>query len=179
LEEVVITMAGKKIYAGSGYDYERKLKNVMERLGIKNYNHDWGRRTAAAQVQFEYQGQWFNFEQSREKSHAHGGKLELGSDCLAQIVLTLEDLARAAERGIYNLSAFLGDELKMLPAPAQVPECFILLGFKEIPNNKEEVHERYRKLSKVLHPAGGGSDEEFRAMKEASEQAEAYFGDRT
>jgi hypothetical protein len=162
----------KKIYAGSGY--EKKLKRVMERLGIEHYNHDWGRESAY--VRFEHQGQWYSFEQSKEKSHAHDGKLELGSDCYAQIVLTLEALARATENGLYKIGAFLGDELKMLPPAVEVPACFVRLGFTEMPESEAAVDEKFRRLTRVVHPDSGGDDKEMKALIEAREQAKAYLG---
>ena len=48
-------------------------------------------------------------------------KMAYGSDCFAQIVLSLEDLARMAERGIYELQTWLSG-MQYLPPPVVVPE---------------------------------------------------------
>lgn len=154
--------------------YERKLDRVMERLGVNQYQYDWGRRHAW--VRFLHGGQWWQFEHSVEKSWQHGEKLNYGSDCFAQVVLTLEDLARATERGLYSLGAFLGEELRYLPAPSTLPECFRLLGFTELPEGAEEVVQRYRELAKVKHPDAGGRPGEFEALTAARDQALQYLG---
>lgn len=156
--------------------YERKLARVMERLGVTSYTWDWGRWSAW--VRFDYEGQPFLLEHSVEKSRRHGGNLLYGSDCFAQIVLTLEDLARAVERGLYKLSAFLGDELRALPPAPEIPECLRILGFDRIPTGVEEVRARYRELAKEVHPDAGGTAEAFQRLKEAADEAIRFLEER-
>ena|SRR5690606_15929118 len=97
-----------------------------------------------------------------------------GSDCFAQVVLALEDLARIVERGIYDLSTWVSG-LKALPPVVEVPSFFRVLGFTEIAAGVEEVKTRYRSLAKQLHPDAGGSAEDFQALKRAAEQAIQWF----
>lgn len=154
-------------------EYERKLHRVMRRLGVKRYTWNWDRW--GAWVQFEYKGELYCFEYSVAKAQARGLKLQYGSDAFSQIVLSLEDLARMVERGIYDLSVWAAG-LKMLPPAADMPDCFRYLGFKQMPKTVDEVKERYRELAKIMHPDAGGSEEEFERLQRAKEQAIAYFG---
>jgi len=163
----------RKLYA-STINYEAKLRRVGERLGVDdlNWNYDrWG-----AWVQFRYKGELYRFDHSVENARTRGIDLYYGSDCFAQIVLSLEDLARMVERGIYDLSVWVAG-MKMLPPATEVPECFRTLGFTEVPDGPEIVKARYRSLAKALHPDAGGNAADFQRLKEAAEQAVAYFGE--
>jgi hypothetical protein len=162
----------KKRYA-SADEYEKKLHRVMRRLGVKKYEWNWDRW--GAYVQFEYKGELYRFEHSVAKAQARGLKLQYGSDAFAQIVLSLEDLARMVERGIYDLSVWAAG-LKMLPPAVDLPDCFRYLGFKQMPKTVDEVKERYRELAKIMHPDTGGSEEEFEKLQKAKEEAIAYLG---
>lgn len=166
-------MPPKKQYDSPGV-YEKKLERVMERLGVaqEDIYFNWDR--FGGFVQFRYNGQLYRFEHSTEKARAKGHTLTYGSDAFAQVVLSLEDLARMVERGIYDLSTWVAG-MKFLPPATVVPECFIALGFTEIPSGAEEVRERYRTLAKEKHPDAGGSAEEFRRLTEASEKALQHF----
>lgn len=161
----------KKKYR-SADEYERKLARVMERLGVEEYRWNWDRWSAW--VQFRYKGELYQFEHSVEKSRERGQKLDYGSDCFAQIVLSLEDIARMVERGIYDLQVWVAG-MKYLPPPLEVPEYFRFLGFEQIPSGPEEVRERYRQLAKQMHPDAGGNEQDFLKLKDAAEKALQYF----
>jgi hypothetical protein len=156
-------------------DYEKKLARVMERFGIKekewNFNYD---RQGLAWVEFRYKGELYRFEHSVEKAKARGITLKEGRDAFKQIVLTLEDLARMAERGIYDLQTWVKG-MKFLPPVIEVPSFFKLLGFDSIPTLIEDVRARYRSLSKQLHPDAGGSAEDFDKLTKASEECIRYL----
>lgn len=165
-------MAGsKKLYADVDH-YERKLHRVMERLGAELVG--WNCDRYGCWVQFRYKGELYQFDHSVQKAQARGINLHYGSDCFAQVVLALEDLARIVERGIYDLSTWVSG-LKALPPVVEVPSFFRVLGFTEIPADVEEVKARYRSLAKQLHPDAGGSAEDFQALKRAAEQAIQWF----
>lgn len=163
-----------KQYSG---DYESKLARVIARFGIpeEDVEYNWDR--FGAWVQFRLKGDLYRFEHSIEKAAAKGTKLAYGSDAFAQIVLTLEDLARMQERGIYELSTWVAG-LKFLPPAVEVPTFFKQLGFTEIPASINEVRERYRTLVKQMHPDSGGNIQDFQAMQKASEQALQWFDER-
>ena len=161
----------RKQYADT-YFYERKLKAVMERLGVGKYNHNWDR--FGGYVEFQLKGEWYRFEHSVEKAKAKGFKLQYGSDAFAQVVLSLEDLARMVEGGIYELSTWVAG-MRFLPPPPVLPVCFKEMGFAEIPASVDDVHERYRNLAKERHPDAGGSPEAFAALKQAAEAATVYM----
>ena len=152
--------------------YEAKLEKVMARLGVDKFDYDWSRRECW--VEFYYKGQPYRFAHSLENAKAHGVDVSYGSDLFAQVVLSLEDLARMVERGIYDLSTWVAG-MKALPAPKKIPECFVKLGFAEIPETVEEIRARYRSMSKVLHPDQGGSQKDFEELKVARDAAEAYL----
>lgn len=165
------TQGRRKQYADAEV-YERKLAKVMERLTVKDFNWNWDRY--GAWVQFRYKGDLYQFDHSVEKAKARGVHLVYGSDAFAQVVLALEDLARMVERGIYDLSTWVAG-MKMLPSAVEIPSFFRVLGFEQIPSDIEEVKVRFRSLSKQLHPDAGGDSKDFEALKNAAEQATAWF----
>ncbi|WP_083521234.1 hypothetical protein, partial [Alicyclobacillus kakegawensis] len=158
--------------------YERKLKTVMERFGVpeEDYDYNWDRH--GCWVQFRLKGELYRFEHSVKKAQARGVKLQYGSDAFAQLVLSLEDLARMVERGIYELQTWVAG-MRYLPPAVEIPSFFRYLGFTEIPARKEDVQERWRTLAKQMHPDSGGSTEDFVRLKTATEQALAYFDERS
>lgn len=86
------------------------------------------------------------------------------SDLFAQLVMTLEDIARMTERGIYELQSWI-EGMKALPAPrAAVPPCFQAMGFTDIPESEEEIKTQYKRMAKVMHPDAGGSAAAFDAL---------------
>lgn len=159
-------------YSGGVGFFEAKLKRVMTRLGIETF--DWNHDRYSAFVEFRYKGAVYRFHQSLENAAQRGVRLNRSSDCFAQLVLSLEDLARMVERGIYELSTWVAG-MKALPAASTIPECFRALQFTEVPAGPDAVEMRYRKLAKVLHPDTGGNEEEFKALGEARAQAVGYF----
>lgn len=155
--------------------YEDKLEKVMTRMNVEEFNYDWSR--FECWVEFYYKGQLYRFEHSVENAKAHGSNIKYGSDVFAQVVLALEDIARITERGIYELQTWISG-LKALPKPKEIDECFILLGFTEIPTPKE-LRDRYNSLVKVAHPDVGGSAEYFKRVHEAKKRAEEILGSAT
>ena len=143
--------------------YEAKLEKVMSRLGVEQYDYDWSR--FSCWVQFTYKGQPYRFEHSVENAQAHGVNIRYGSDVFAQVVLSLEDLARMVERGIYDLSTGAAG-MKYLPAWDKLEPCFVGLGFVERPASADEVKAQYRRMAKGMHPDGGGSEAAFCALEE-------------
>lgn len=168
-------MAAKKQY-GSITEYEEKLKRVMQRFGVAEdeYNYDWTRQTAY--VQFKYKEQWYKFDHSIEKANASGKqKLIYGTDVFAQLVLTLEDLARMVERNIYDLSTWVSG-MKYLPQKKELPACFGILGFSgDFVPTEEELDKQYRIRRKEAHPDNGGSAEEFSVIQEAYKRCVNYI----
>jgi hypothetical protein len=163
-------MASKKLYENSTSYYENKLKRVMERIQASGYKYDWGRQSAW--VEFSIYGRTWKFEQSVEKAAANKIKLVYGTDCFAQVVCTLEDLARAGERGIFSLQTIL-EGLPALPAP--MPQYFRELGFAELPKTVEEIRAQYKQKAFILHPDRGGSAAKFQNLKDCEAQAIAYI----
>lgn len=155
--------------------YERKLQKVMERMEAEAYNYNFDRY--GAWVEFRLKGQLYRFDHTKEKAEARGIKLSYSSDCFAQIVLSLEDLARMAERGIYELQTWL-EGMRFLPPPVVVPECLRNLGFAQIPESVEDVKARFKGLAKKCHPDMGGSDADFAALQEVARMAIEYMEGR-
>ncbi|MEX2444480.1 MAG: hypothetical protein WD492_12805 [Alkalispirochaeta sp.] len=161
-------MPARKKYIDPEY-YEQKLDRVMERLGVTedpNYNFD----RHQAWIEFRYRGQLYRFDLTVEAAQEAGSGLNYGSDCFAQLVLGLEDLARLVERRVYDLQTWVAG-MKYLPPVTELPECFRLLGFKEMPGSATEVRARYKTLAKQYHPDNGGDAEDFERIRRAAEQS--------
>lgn len=152
--------------------YEAKLEKVMARLGVEQYDYDWSR--FECWVSFTYKGQPYRFSHSVANAKAHGVDIKYGSDVFAQVVLSLEDLARMVERGIYDLSTWVSG-MKYLPAAVELPDCFRVLQFEAIPEDRQEVDRQFKRLAKVAHPDAGGTEQQFRVLQAAREQALGWF----
>lgn len=159
-------------YDGSPEEYERKLERVVARLGGERLNWDMSRE--GVWLEFWRDGQLYRFEHSKSKAAAHGFALDRMVDVLAQLVLGLEDLARLADRGIYELSTWL-EGLKALPQAPEVPSFLRFMGFGEVPSDIAVVRARYKELAKSMHPDVSGMDEDMRALNEAIKRAEAFY----
>lgn len=157
-------MASKQY--SNNVNYEKKLQGIMERFGVDEYNYDWTRQDCF--VEFRLKGQYYRFEHSIKKAQAAGQKIQWVSDLFAQLVLTLEDIARMTERGIYELSSWI-EGMKALPPTKQISECFKVLGFADVPT-KDELSKRYKQLAKVTHPDMGGTNEAFAVYRENYEK---------
>lgn len=152
--------------------YEEKLEKVMSRLGVEKYNYNWDR--FACWVEFFYKGQLYRFEHSIENAKNHGQTVKYGSDIFAQVVLSLQDIARMVERGIYDLSTWVVG-MKALPGKLEIPICFQKLYFSEIPG-EAALKERYKVLAKQAHPdMPGGNEKMFVYIKSAYDEAMAYL----
>ncbi len=162
----------RKVY-GEPAQYQRKLARVMERLGVEDY--DWNHDRFGAWVHFRYKGNLYAFEHTVEKAKQRGLGLQFGSDCFAQLVFALEDIARLVERGIYDLQTWVVG-LKALPAATDLPDWCKVMGFAELPATKDAVESRFRELAVKRHPDQGGSPDEFRMLKEARDAALAWLG---
>ena len=153
-----------KQYTGTYSDYEKKLTRVMERMGVDKYNYDWNR--AECYIEFTYHGQYYRFEHSLKKAEEHNQKITAASDLFAQLVISLEDICRMSERGIYELSTWI-EGMKALPPKKDIPACFVTLLFDEIPKTKQETKKRYYELAKTSHPDKGGSNDVFKKNTDA------------
>jgi len=143
--------------------YEAKLEKVMGRLGVERYDYDWSR--FECWVEFWYKGQPYRFAHSVENANAHGVNIRYGSDVFAQVVLSLEDLARMVERGIYDLSTWVAG-MKCLGAGRTLEPCFAALGFIDRPASAEDVKAQYKRMAKSMHPDAGGDEAAFIALGE-------------
>lgn len=163
-------MATRKRY-GAAEEYEAKLDRVMERLGATDVNFNWDRHSTW--VEFRYRGELYRFDHDVAKAQESDKNIVYGSDAFAQVVLALEDLARIVNRGIYDFGTWVAG-MRFLPAPTEIPECFKVLGFTEMPTSSE-VKVRYRNLAKQHHPDSGGDQASFDAIKQAAEKAARHF----
>ncbi len=155
--------------------WEAKLHRVMERFAISEYN--WNYDRWGAWVSFRYKGQLYRFDHTVDKGRARGISLHFGTDCFAQIVLSLEDLVKMAERGVYDLETWVAG-MRVLPQALETPAFFKALGFPEIPANVEDVKARYRSLASTMHPDAGGDETVFKTITAAAEQATNYLAER-
>lgn len=163
--------APKKLYTDVDA-YEKKLEKVMKRLGVNEYEFDYGRRDAW--VNFKYKGEQYHFEHGIENAEKQGINLYYGSDAFAQIVLALEDLARIANRGIYDLQNWIAG-MKLLPAAVTLPLFCSLLGLDHLPVSEDEIQKAYKDMAKIRHPDIGGSEEDFKKLTQAKQEALDYL----
>lgn len=154
---------------GAVENYEAKLKRVMGRFGIDKYDYNFDRHSCW--VKFIYKNQLYYLEHSVKNAKAHGQTINLGSDAFSQVVLSLEDLARMVERGIYDLTTYIAG-MKYLPPPKEIPRCYLILGFTTMPESVDEVKKKYRERVKIAHPDNGGNAADFEAVKAAYEDAQ-------
>lgn len=153
----------KKMYSGGFEDYEKKLRTVMEKIGVEKYNYVWSRQGCF--VELICKGRAFRFEKTLEDARQRGERITCVSDLFAQIVLMLEDLARASSRGLFDFSEIVSG-LRSLPAGSSLEPCFASMGFSERPGTTEEVREQYRRMAKALHPDAGGDAAAFQTLQE-------------
>jgi hypothetical protein len=164
-------MAVSKQYA-EPKSYEGKLARVMERFGVAEKDYDYNFDRHGAWVGFFYRGQYYRFDHSVENAAKHGIKVNYGSDIFAQIVLSLEDLARMIERGIYDLQVWVAGLKALPPARAAVlPWWAATLELKGLPATADEVNAQYRELAKLRHPDGGGTNNEMAELNRARDEA--------
>ena len=152
------------------YEYEKRLHTAFKRMGVTDYHFDYRRKDAF--VDFIYKGRAYRLEHSVEKSQncdRHADRCVWGSDCFAQIVLTIQDLARMAGRKIYDLSVFIDGLPPALPEP--IPDCFLTLGLDHAPKDRDEIKSAYRRMAAGCHPDAGGSDAEFHRLQKAYQEA--------
>ena len=162
-------MPQRRHYSGDPRDWEAKLDRVMTRMKAAPYS--WNYDRTSAWIRFERNGEPYYLHQSIGRAGARQVDLYNGVDCLAQLVLTLEDLCRMGERGIYELGTFLAG-FKALPPPPAIPEPFRRLGFAEEPTSVEQIRARFKTLTKVHHPdVAGGDATEFIALRAAYDAA--------
>lgn len=168
-------MAPSRHYSGSLTDWAEKLARVMVRLEVEDY--DWNADRHGGWIEFVYKHQRYRFEHTVAKAQDHGIRLTYGTDAFAQIVLSLEDLARMIQRGIYDLSTWVAG-MRMLPERHTLPDCLTVMGFAEYPATVDAVKNRYRQLAKAAHPDQGGDPAWFHTLTEAARQAEAMVQER-
>lgn len=153
--------------------YEKKLGNVMKRIGADRYDYDHGRKFAY--IEFIYHGRGYRFESTTAELQERGINLNYGSDVFSMLVLDLECIARMMEHGTYDIESGEIKGLKQLGAGVQIPECFKVLHFDRIPDDVSEVEKQFRRLVKVAHPDSGGSEAEFMVLQQAREDAIKYM----
>ena len=81
------------------------------------------------------------------------------------------------KRQIYDLSTWVAG-MKALPAPSNIPECFVKLGFTEMPTI-DSLRRRWKQIAKTAHPDAGGDEQYFITMKTAYDDAEHTFKEAT
>lgn len=157
-------MAGKKLYSGGFEEYEKKLRKVMEKIGVERFNYDWNRQSCF--VELICRGRAFRFEKSLEDAARRGERIVCVSDLFAQIVLMLEDLARASSRGLFDFAEIVSGLPSLPESAAGLEPCFLNMGFIKRPESTEEIKRRYRQLAKDVHPDAGGDADTFKALRE-------------
>lgn len=156
--------------------YVSKLEKVMQKLGVAPGDFDFDYSRKGAKIEFTLQGRFWGFNRTVEDTlKADKERLYFGSDVFAQLVLTLEDMARMVKRGIFDPLNMNFAGLKELPPPMKIPQCFQILGFDHVPEDMSDVASQFKELSKKLHPDAGGTNEQFIALKNAYDEALGFW----
>jgi hypothetical protein len=133
---------------------ERKLKKIMKRLNIEDFNFNWDR--TSCYIEFRYQENSYKMEHSIQKAKEKGlVVLRNGLDCLMELVQSLEDLCQIIERGTYKLETWVSG-MKQSSSTEEKPE-FV-----------EEVHIRYKSLGKQQHSEYNRNKEFIHVAPESS-----------
>lgn len=170
----MIEMAGKKLYSGGFEEYEKKLRTVMEKIGVEKFNYDWNRQSCF--VELICRGRAFRFEKSLEDAERRGERISCVSDLFAQIVLMLEDLARASSRGLFDFAEIVSGLQSLPEGTAGLESCFLNMGFTRRPESVKEVRSRYRQLAKVMHPDVGGDEYVFDLLQKSYQKCMELMG---
>ncbi len=155
--------------------YEKKLDIIMNNLKIEKYDYNWDRY--GSWVQFHYKDNRYKLEHNIEKARLQGMIMNYGSEAFAQIVLALEDLYRAINRGIYNLDIWLSG-MKMSSEKNSANGFYELLGFNQQPSSVEEIWEQYHKRIKDFNLDNNGEQPAVKTLKEAAEKAVEHLTDK-
>ncbi|MGM0876236.1 MAG: hypothetical protein ACQEWV_16065 [Bacillota bacterium] len=134
---------------------ERKLKRVMKRLKIEDFNFNWDRSSCF--IEFHYQENSYRIEHSVQKAKEKGLiVLRNGLDCLSELVQSLEDLCQIIERGTYKLETWISG-MKQSSSVEEIPDEFL-----------EEVHIRYKSFGKQEHSEYNKNEEFIHVAPESS-----------
>lgn len=118
---------------------ERRLKKIMKRLKVDEFNFNWDRRSCF--IEFKYHGDSYRMEHTVDKAREKGViVLRNGTDCLMELIQSLEDLCQIIERGTYELETWVSG-MKLSSPKEEEPSEFL-----------EEVHIRYKSLGKQKYP---------------------------
>ncbi|PPA71660.1 hypothetical protein [Jeotgalibacillus proteolyticus] len=84
---------------------EAKLRKVMKRLRIDQYNYNWDRSSCL--IEFTYLEKSYRLEHSIDKAKKTGIIVNNGMDCLYELTSSLEDLSEIINRGTYKLEKWI------------------------------------------------------------------------
>ncbi|WP_243459288.1 hypothetical protein [Metabacillus bambusae] len=137
---------------------ERKLKKIMKRLDIEEFNFNWDR--TSCYIEFQYNENSYRMEHSIQKAKRKGLiVLRNGLDCLMELVQSLEDLCQIIERGTYKLETWVSG-MKQSSSAEEKPEFVeeVHIRYKSLGNQK---HSEYNRNEEFIHVAPESSLEDF------------------
>ena len=153
----------------------RKLENAVKRLGATDFDHgtSTGMNDAAAYVKFAYKGHVYRFEYSRSRAQYFGISIPQQKDILIVLVNGIVDLARLAERGVFDFGQLIQGfrALEFI----EVPKWAVFMGFNTRPLNFQQVKEKFNTLVKgAMNPETNPDD--YRQLQDYMKIARQYFG---
>lgn len=147
--------------------YEKKLDRIMKNLKVAEYRYNWDRYSSW--IEFQYKDNLYRLEHSIDKARLQGIIIQYGSEAFARIVLALEDISRAINRGVYDLDTWL-EGVKLPPKSLKSCRFLEILGFSQQPSTREEVWEQYNKRMNELELDDNGNHLTAKMLKEAAER---------
>ena len=153
----------------------KKLENAVKRLGAIDFDHgtSTGRNDASAYVKFSYKGNMYRFEYSRRRAQYFGISIPQQKDILIVLVNGIVDLARLAERGVFDFGQLIQGfrALEFI----EVPKWAVFMGFNTRPLNFQQVREKFNSLVKgAMNPETNPDD--YRQLQDYMKIARQYFG---
>ena len=153
----------------------KKLENAVKRLGAIDFDHgtSTGRNDASAYVKFSYKGNVYRFEYSRSRAQYFGISIPQQKDILIVLVNGIVDLARLAERGVFDFGQLIQGfrALEFI----EVPKWAVFMGFNTRPLNFQQVREKFNSLVKgAMNPETNPDD--YRQLQDYMKIARQYFG---
>ena len=153
----------------------RKLERFLERLGGSNLDYDFNssRTDYSAWVSFQYKDQRYRFELTNARLNYFRMTVNSSKDILGMLAFGISDLARLAERGIFDFGRLV-ESYKSLEF-IEVPSWASFMRFDSRPRNMAEVEARYKELVKgAMRPETNRED--FEKLQQAYDLAKQYFG---
>lgn len=155
---------------------EARLNRSLSGLGATDLRYGINRSSDGkdlAFIEFRYKGTPYKFEYSRATAEYFHIKVPVAKDLFVALVITIEDIVKNAQRGIYDFSRF-AEGFKAL-SYIELPGWASAMMLTAVPRAFEEVKKKYHELGlTIFNPETNPNG--FMALQKAYQQAKIHFG---